>query len=386
MKKILTIIFCSVLYFQSDAQLMQSSIGIGSQANRIKIYLKSDVSQNPSSISTLQFNVGVVAAGLTTAPTLTVLSSAFSGVTWQQNAPYLEGGYWNYNIFTPTSPLTPIFTANTEFEAMELEFNDGVPNMATVGLVTLPDGGLITTNGLFLSTGTVTSNGMSNLYFARSGVTVDNKNSYDPNSIIPGTQISTAMISNVSLPVKFLGFDVIKKDKNALLTWQIENESSLTDRYDIERSANGVHFSKIQGVAAKNNGSSNNVYTFTDADLGNIKSSGVVYYRIKQTDKDGRYTLTNIKNLRLDTKGISINVYPNPIKNIATLSFDLVKDADVMVTINDGAGKQVQSIPMQLFKGLNIKTINMSSFAAGSYMLSINAGTEIKNIALVKVN
>src|SRR6188474_3545308 len=105
MKKILTIIFiCSLGFYQSYGQLIQASLGVGSQPNRVKIYLKTDVTQSPSSISTLQFNVGVVSTGIAAAPTLTVVSSAFPSVVWQQNTAYIEAGFWNFNIYTSTSP------------------------------------------------------------------------------------------------------------------------------------------------------------------------------------------------------------------------------------------------------------------------------------------
>ena len=244
MKKIYSFLFVLAILNQSNAQTLKASIGAGTQSNRIKIYLMPDVTQT-STISTLQFNVGVNATGITTAPALTIVTQAFSGVTWQIASSYNEGGYYNYNIFTSSSPLTPSFTMNTEFEAMELEFSNGVPATGTVGLVTLPDGGATTANALFLCTGSITSNGLGNLYYMRTGVTVDNQNSYDPNFVLPGSATSIATIPSVVLPVKFLNFTATKSNNTALLNWSVENEDANTATYEIEKSINGIEFISV---------------------------------------------------------------------------------------------------------------------------------------------
>ena len=66
--------------------------------------------------------------------------------------------------------------------------------------------------------------------------------------------------------------------------------------------------------------------------------------------------------------------------------FDLEQDAEATITINDASGKQVQNIQTQLFKGMNIKKINMTSFAPGSYLLKVQTPSEIKTIPVVKTN
>jgi len=190
----------------------------------------------------------------------------------------------------------------------------------------------------------------------------------------------------VPLPVKFTGFNVVKKSNDGLVTWQVESETSVTDRYEVERSLNGVDFQKVYTVAPKNNGSSSNSYELTDINLSTVRSSGIIYYRIKQTDKDGKFVYTGIKSLRLNAKSMAVGVYPNPIRNFANLSIDLEQDSNATITINDASGKQVQNIQMPLFKGPNIKKINMGALASGSYILKIQTATETETISVVKTN
>lgn len=199
--------------------------------------------------------------------------------------------------------------------------------------------------------------------------------------------VKTVPLANIPVPVKFLGFTAIKKNNTAVIAWSIENESSITERYEILRSSNGVDFKTTATIYPKNNGRSANTYELTENNISSIGSnSGIIYYRIKQTDKDGKFVFTEVRSIRLDGKVFAVSVYPNPIKNLATISIDAEKDADILMTINDAGGRQLQSIQLKAIKGLNTKKVNIASLAAGSYILKVQAGTEIKTIPLVKVN
>ncbi len=383
MKKIFSIILVSIIYTQSFSQLIQASIGVGSLPSRIKIYLKSAATQTPSSLATLQFNIGVK-DNITTPPNLALVSNSITGAIWQiTQPPTKEGGFWNYNIFTTSSPLKPSFTAGTEVEAMELEFSNGTPNLGDVGLVTLPDGGASTGYAIFYCTGTLSSDGQGNLYYPRSGVTLDNQTSYNqPNFTVPGTANSTAILTSVTLPVKFTSFLATKKDNTAQLYWQAENETSLTAGYEIERSLNAIDFKKVISVTPQNNGRNSNSYFSTD-DVSSIHAA-IIYYRIKQTDKNDNFVYSEIKSVRLDSKVIAANIYPNPVKGKANLSLDLIENSSVTITLNDANGKQVQTIQMKGLKGQNTKEINMSLLQTGNYILRILTGTETKTLPVVK--
>ncbi|MEO6547601.1 MAG: T9SS type A sorting domain-containing protein, partial [Ferruginibacter sp.] len=166
--------------------------------------------------------------------------------------------------------------------------------------------------------------------------------------------------------------------------WQIENETELTDRYEVERSLNGVDFNNVKTITPKKNGLSSNSYDLTDVNLTDLRSAGIFYYRIKQYDKDGRFIYSETRSVRFTSKGIVMGVYPNPLKDFANLSIDLEQNTSATITVNDASGKQVQSIQTLLFKGPNTKKINMAAFASGSYLLKVQTPTEIKTITIVK--
>ena len=187
-----------------------------------------------------------------------------------------------------------------------------------------------------------------------------------------------------TLPVKFTGFAVTKINNQALLKWNVENEDDNTDRYELERSVNGASFEKFQTINASKNGRSSDSYSFILQNLSSIKNSGVIYFRIKQIDKDGKFVYTDIKNIRLSTKGIFAAVYPNPIKQSTTLTFDLVENSRVTYSITDVSGKTMETYQVQGFKGSNIKTLNLGKYAAGAYTLKVQAGDDVITLPIVK--
>lgn len=394
MKKYILLIAALFILSFGYSQI-QASFGGGDAPGRIKIYLKPGVTMASCVFSTLQFNAALP-QGIAFPSNLimTVVSSAFpfAASNWIVDPPYLEGGYINFNIHTAQSGYTLPITANVEFEAIQVKFtsnllNGNYPNAAH--LVCLPDGGIQGAgNALFYCTGSVFSDG-SNLYYARdANVTVSNGTSYRTNNPLNVTSFARYgpalyLGPSGSLPIQFKDFTVTKKDNNALLSWWVENETAVTDHYEVERSVNGIDFTRFASVPPKLTGGSNS-YNLTDFNLSTINSSGVIYYRIKQYDKDGKYIYSEIRTVRLDPKFVFMNVYPNPVKDITNVTLDLFDKSDVYITIVNVSGKEVQQLYLLGNKGVNIQKVNMSKLSSGFYLIKVQADGKTKTIPVVK--
>ena len=398
MKKYLLLLAVISIARAGFSQTMFASIGAGNAANSIRIYLKPDATQASCVFSTLQFNVAIP-SGTVPIPSLTVDSSAFAGVSWVVGAPYTEGSYINYNIYTGAAGFTLPITANVEFIAMRVSFHNGsaVPLPNRANLVCLPDGGVTgASNALFYCTGTMNSNG-SNLFYARDvNVTVANGFSYSPVPFgqpgspgTPGSPLGTFTSfarygPAVALPIKFIDFTAVKRDKDALLSWTIANQDLTTHHYEVDRSFNGTDFTSVITVPADYSQGATATYKQFDANIAALRSSGIIYYRIKEVDLDGHFVYSEIRSLRLDSKSISINLYPNPALDYTNLILDLQDASTVAVNITDAAGKLVQQFSFPAFKGNNQKKIDLSKFASGTYMLKVNTGDLSQTISLVK--
>jgi hypothetical protein len=362
------------------SQTLQASLGPGSAANRVKIFVKSSAAVPTSNISTLQFNLGISDA-IDPRPTITVFPNTtnFPSVVWQiQNV--VEGGFYHYSLTTPTSPII-VNSLNTtnEVEVCEIEFLNGPVGPNDVRLITLPGGGAADPkNRLFLATGTPSSDDAVGLYFTRPGVVVVNNPSYE------GTLNSTATVSNIALPVKFLSFIALKSGDDAKLSWTVEND--VDNRYfELERSKDGREFKAFAKIDALGNGKAVNTYSLTDVRISNVGSK-VVYYRVKQVDKDGTITYSNIRNLGIERNGIAVSIYPNPARSITKLVFDAEKAGRGNVLIRDMNGKLVQQVTSQFIAGVNQQELNVSNLAAGEYNVTITGTGFDHTLKLTKVN
>ena len=183
----------------------------------------------------------------------------------------------------------------------------------------------------------------------------------------------------MALPVKLSSFSVDIKDNTAALSWSVENQDANSSHFEIERSANGKDFSQVAIVNATNN--TKQSYSFNDNDPS---LSGSVYYRLKMVDKNGPFAYSEIKTVQFANTGFSVLVYPNPMQSVSKLRVNLEKPQVIKVSISNSTGNLVQHFEINGQRGMNEKSINLSTVPAGSYMIRIQSGQKNKVISVIK--
>jgi hypothetical protein len=163
------------------------------------------------------------------------------------------------------------------------------------------------------------------------------------------------------LPLQWVSFTgKITKDLNAELLWSTANEIN-TSHFDVEESSNGLEFRKIGSVKAAGTGNNEYNYVHIKPALGNH------YYRIRQYDKDGRFTYSTTILLYIDNK-YGIFAYPIPAKDKLMLKFGKAVQNPVI---------DILSADMKLLKHQALtgtvydKEINISDLASGIYLVRI---------------
>ena len=380
MKKIFTSLMVLIFFtpFLIKAQgKVQASIGIGDAPNRVKIYIKSDLTET-TNMSDLYFNIAVPASETIAKPTLV---SATSSVPWEIDPVKLEDGYNNFSIYTALVPINFNLTAGVEFEVMELEIPGTAVIPTSLSLISLPKAG---SNGrlAFYAYKFPSSDG-SSLYYARTTdatyrTDIVNGFSYNADGT-QGTDISSATLTATPTPVKLSSFSVDIKDNTAALSWSVENQDANSSHFEIERSANGKDFNQVAMVNATNN--TKQSYSFNDNDPS---LSGSVYYRLKMVDKNGQFAYSDIKTVQFANTGFSVLVYPNPIESVSKLRVNLEKPQVIKVSISNSTGNLVQHFEIDGQRGMNEKSINLSTVPAGSYMIRIQSGQKNKVISVIK--
>ncbi|SFB81776.1 Por secretion system C-terminal sorting domain-containing protein [Flexibacter flexilis DSM 6793] len=173
----------------------------------------------------------------------------------------------------------------------------------------------------------------------------------------------------VILPLNFLSFYAIKKDKFAFLEWKTTNEQNVS-HFEIEKSYNGRDFLYMGRVKAKGKTlSSINTYDWQDPQA----LEGVVYYRIKEVDFDGKQEYSHTAVLS-DKAAEKFSIYPN----VATtdkvyVSFSSEAVEKVQVVIIDVNGVPVFKTSYEKEKGLSTLPITLDTLPSGTYFVNLVA-------------
>ncbi len=164
--------------------------------------------------------------------------------------------------------------------------------------------------------------------------------------------------SYATLPLHFIRLDALQCGKNAVcLNWQTANEQNVAS-FEIERSIDAQHFSQVGTQMAKNQ--SSNSYSMID-DIALLQSNTVLYYRIKEVDKDGKFTYSTVKQLKLFNQEL-VSIYPNPAKdNIHIEGWFNIKQMQLF----DMSGKKLQTWSTAQ------PAIDVSRLQNGSYILQL---------------
>jgi hypothetical protein len=109
-------------------------------------------------------------------------------------------------------------------------------------------------------------------------------------------------------PLQLGDFTVTRVTNTALLQWSTYTESN-TSQFIIERSTDSINYTAIGTVPASENSNTKKHYRFTDEH----PATGINYYRLKQTDKDGIFSYSPIRNVSFAGNDLTITIRPNPV-------------------------------------------------------------------------
>jgi len=199
------------------------------------------------------------------------------------------------------------------------------------------------------------------------------------------TQTAT-VTSNCNVPVTLLSFTGERRDAVNQLKWVTATEVN-NKGFELQRSIDGVEYRKIAFVDSKADGGNSTIqisYNFTDEK----PFSGTNYYRLKQIDKDGKATVSNVVVLKgvKPSKLELTSLYPNPAINQLKVMMAAPKADKVTLVVTDATGKIVAQQQVQVVNGDNNFTLNVQSLSAGTYFLKAvcNDGCETTTNRFIK--
>src|SRR5690606_30208087 len=122
----------------------------------------------------------------------------------------------------------------------------------------------------------------------------------------PAALTTKGVIGSAILPVKLSAFYVKLSGIEVSIAWTTDMEANAS-HFDIERSVDGINWSKVGSVQAKGNSPVVSRYTYTDI----LKISGNVSYRLKMVDIDATSAYSPIRTVKV-AGNVKMSIFPNP--------------------------------------------------------------------------
>lgn len=188
-------------------------------------------------------------------------------------------------------------------------------------------------------------------------------------------------------PVDLISFDAHVESRASVLSWVTANEVN-NSGFEIMRSADGEHYESIDFVAAQpfpNGPDGRYEYQFIDTE---VAWGGRFYYRLKQVDQDGSYTMSNVVELTIPYEASQVTLlpmYPNPAQVEVTIPFFLGERDGVMMGIFSLDGRLNKTIirGTSFEAGKHEVKLNTRDLPAGMYVIKFQAGGKLLTRKLV---
>jgi len=308
----------------------------------------------------------------------------YNDVTWDGTKYHFMGADAGYTFFT-ISTATP---TNTSSYANKGTI-DNMPGGVTVGS-SYGEGSIAYSNGKFVATAIDAATYQAYLVYSSNGTTWTTTALTDKSTIgdmmvdngkfrLVGTGDQKLTVEYLSgLPVTLTSVQAYQQNTGIAVEWHTQSETDIL-QYEVERSANGTSFSKINTTASRP-GTSNRYNCFDQSPV-----TGANYYRIKTIGIHGEVKYSTIVLVKLNSKGSSLEVYPNPVKgNTVQLQLTNWEKGNYSVSLFNQLGQQVLNSTISHNGGSSNQTLALGSLAAGVYELRLSNSTTVITKKLVK--
>jgi len=144
--------------------------------------------------------------------------------------------------------------------------------------------------------------------------------------------IKIALANPVALPIELLYFEASENERYNHLTWSTASENN-NDYFNIEKTQDGVIFYNIVTVNGAGNSNYQIHYEYDDYEL----NDNICYYRLKQTDYDGKFKYHNI--ISVDNR-FKIRMVVKVI-NLYGTEVDIKTKGVLILVYDDGSVKKI---------------------------------------------
>jgi hypothetical protein len=202
----------------------------------------------------------------------------------------------------------------------------------------------------------------------------------------PSSAVTVTNSPCTPLPIDLKDINAVWDKNDAILNWTVASESDV-DHYIIERSLDGITFTKTGKINSVGNHVSDHDYTFRDVNV-RYQSEDKILYRLTQVEKDGQSKVSSIVSLQNNEKQTAAYIYPNPITgdNARFVYYsDINEHLPLDLCLTNIYGRELFKTKITVNKGKNQLSLPLTNIIAGVYFLKFtNKEYHIKGIIRIE--
>lgn len=180
--------------------------------------------------------------------------------------------------------------------------------------------------------------------------------------------LGTINVNATPLPITLVSFNAHNiENREVKLVWQTALEIN-NDYFTVERSLDAINWEAVMSIRGAGNSNNTLDYTATDE----MPYKGLSYYRLKQTDFDGKFSYSGVRSVFVSRSADDmIQIYPNPASNevIITGNEDELKNMALFNTLGQNITAEIFMIKQSVTEYI----LNLSALNSGVYYIQTAA-------------
>lgn len=229
----------------------------------------------------------------------------------------------------------------------------------------------------------------SSTWIERSGITGSDGsstiapyvNNFDYNAAGQEDILETLNLDLTNETGVLLTFDLAKAQYSAGFSdgLRVEVSSDCGITFNVEYEKAGLDLSTLSGYTTSNfSPTSANNWRLETIDLGAYIGGNVVVRFINVTGYGNSTFIDNVNVSRIlavkDNVFSEVSLYPNPASNEVILKVSEAILGNISISVSNSLGQKIETFNSTIFSEGNSATIDVSSFAAGLYFITIDSG------------
>lgn len=190
--------------------------------------------------------------------------------------------------------------------------------------------------------------------------------SYQPRVFNGGVRYNTIILCT-PLPIELKDFKVSKgENRTVFVDWSTASEKN-NDYFTVEKSKSGKLWIEVERVQGAGNSITEINYQLEDEN----PFLGISYYRLKQTDFDGKEEISAVKSVDFSVfSSPALKVFPVPAKDCISVIYPNISLTEVL--ISDVFGCDVSSSFEVIETDKNMMKFSVSNISNGVYFISVD--------------